>query len=82
MCENDQSNETWQVDTNITDSMNRKEVRLLLRDSKVIATPTTTVMQYFVVIVFWFLVNCKMLSVQPPECFYRYILLNYLYKKR
>ena len=52
MCENDQSNETWQVDTNITDSMNRKEVRLLLRDSKVIATPTTTVMQYFVVIIF------------------------------
>ena len=26
--------------------------------------------------------NCKMLSVQPPECFHRYILLNCLYKKR
>ena len=59
--------------------MNRKEIRLLLRDSKAIATPTTAVMQYFVGVVFWFLVNCQTLSVQPPECFYMYILLNCLY---
>ena len=67
------------MDTNIIESMNRKEIRLLLRDSKAIATPTTAVMQYFVGVVFWFLVNCQTLSVQPPKCFYRYILLNCIY---
>ena len=41
---NDQNNEIQQVNTNIIENMNRKEVRPLLRDSKAIAIPTTAVM--------------------------------------
>ena len=77
---NDQNNEIQQVNTNIIENMNRKEVRPLLRDSKAIAIPTTAVMWYFVRVVFWFLVDYGTLSVQPPKCVYRYILLDCLYK--
>ena len=77
---NDQNNEIQQVNTNVIENMNRKEVRPLLRDSKAIAIPTTAVMWYFVGVVFWFLVDCGILSVQPPKCVYRYILLDCLYK--